>query len=158
MIAGFNYLPGDFTANGRQRCIPTIKKGQSISFVNDDASPSASLDIFSPSPLYRTSIFHSITTCKYPCGLNTGISYPLANGSGNFDSGQLGAALPAVGRVNWSDADQSAARDLHVLLPDPPVHAGRVPGHRLVVLDGYGGLRVGCCVWVRARPRPSACG
>ncbi len=102
MIAGFNYLPGDFTATGKQRCIPTIKKGQSLSFVNDDASPSASLDIFNPSELYKTSIFHSITTCKYPCGLNTGISYPLANGSGNFDSGQLGAALPAVGRVDWS--------------------------------------------------------
>ncbi len=102
VIAGFDYLPGDFTAQGKQRCIPTVKKGQSISFVNEDASPSASLDIFSPSSLYRTSIFHSITTCKYPCGLNTGISYPLANGSGNFDSGQLGAALPAVGRVNWS--------------------------------------------------------
>jgi hypothetical protein len=102
VIAGFDYLPGDFTAQGKQRCIPTVKKGQSISFVNEDASPSASLDIFSPSSLYRTSIFHSITTCKYPCGLNTGISYPLANGAGNFDSGQLGAALPAVGRVNWS--------------------------------------------------------
>jgi plastocyanin len=102
VIAGFNYLPGDFTATGRNRCIPTVRKGHSLTFVNDDASRSATLDIFSPSELYKTSIFHSITTCKYPCGLNTGIAYPLANGSGNFDSGQLGAALPAVGTLTWN--------------------------------------------------------
>jgi hypothetical protein len=102
VIAGFNYVPGDFAATGRNRCIPTVRKGQSLKFINDDASPSATLDLFSSNSLYATSIFHSITTCKYPCGLNTGISYPLANGAGNFDSGQLGAALPAVGTVTWN--------------------------------------------------------
>jgi hypothetical protein len=103
VVAGFSYTPGDFTASGRNRCTPTVRKGHSLAFVNDDASSSAKLDLFFPNDLYTTSIFHSITTCKYPCGLNTGISYPLANGPGhNFDSGQLGAALPAVGRVDWS--------------------------------------------------------
>jgi hypothetical protein len=43
-----------------------------------------------------------VTACQYPCGLDTGISYPLANGTGGYDSGQLGAGLPAVGRIDWS--------------------------------------------------------
>jgi hypothetical protein len=103
VIAGFSYTPGDFAATGRNRCAPAVRQGHSLEFVNDDASPSATFELFSSNSLYTTSIFHSITTCRYPCGLSTGIAYPLANGAGNnFDSGQLGAALPAVGRVTWS--------------------------------------------------------
>jgi plastocyanin len=48
------------------------------------------------------SVFHTVTACQNPCGLNTGISYPLANGAGNYDSGQLGLATPAIGRLRWS--------------------------------------------------------
>ena len=40
------------------------------------------------------SVFHTVTSCQDPCGLNTGISYPLANGAGDFDSGQLGLGHP----------------------------------------------------------------
>jgi len=43
-----------------------------------------------------------VTSCQGPCGYDTGISYPLANGTGSYDSGQLGAGLPAVGRLDWS--------------------------------------------------------
>jgi hypothetical protein len=101
-IGGFFYNPGDFQATGRSRCIPTIRKGQSLEFINEDANPSAVLSVLKPDPNYVHSIFHSVTTCQNPCGLNTGISYPLANGRGSLDSGQLGAALPAVGRVSWN--------------------------------------------------------
>ena len=48
------------------------------------------------------SIFHTVTSCQSPCGLNTGISYPLANGPGGFDSGQLGLGIPATGQISWS--------------------------------------------------------
>jgi hypothetical protein len=102
LITGFIYTPGDFTSSGRNRCTPTVTKGHSLTFVNDDAAVTAAFNPFSPSPAYRDSIFHSVTACQYPCGLNTGISYPLANGAGRYDSGQLGPALPAVGRINWS--------------------------------------------------------
>src|SRR5581483_5263668 len=76
---------------------------------NQDAQPSPLgksgllelLSLFNPPPWYTDSIFHSITSCKNPCGLNTGISYPLANGAG-FDSGQLGPATPATGQLDWS--------------------------------------------------------
>jgi len=103
LIAGFTYLPGDFTATGSNRCVPTIKHGESITFVNEDASPLSSFgNIISPSPFYLASIFHTVTSCQNPCGLNTGISYPLANGPGNYDSGQLGIGTPAVGKLTWN--------------------------------------------------------
>jgi hypothetical protein len=110
VIRNFKYNPGDFTASGRRRCIPTIRSGQSLTFINADSNPAPPgnplgqlnfTDLLSPPRWYTHSIFHSITSCKDPCGLNTGISYPLANGAG-FDSGQLGPATPAIGTISWS--------------------------------------------------------
>jgi hypothetical protein len=100
-IGSFRYLPGDFRAAGSERCAPTVTEGQSLTFVNDDASPFAARNLFSPNAAYLQSIFHTVTSCQDPCGLNTGISYPLANGAGNFDSAQLGVGLPASGQLEW---------------------------------------------------------
>jgi hypothetical protein len=102
VIGGFHYTPGDFTSTGSDRCTPTIRKGQSLTFVNNDALSVPSFNPFAPSSDYLKSIFHSVTACQYPCGLDTGISYPLANGAGNYDSGQLGEGTPAVGKLSWS--------------------------------------------------------
>jgi plastocyanin len=102
LIVGFSYTPGDFTASGRNRCTPTVKEGRSITFDNKDSAATADFNPFAPSAAYADSIFHSVTACQYPCGLNTGISYPLANGAGSYDSGQLGPALPATGNISWS--------------------------------------------------------
>jgi hypothetical protein len=102
IIAEFRYDPGDFTATGANRCTPTIRQGQSLTFVNGDASPLSPGNPLHPSPAYMASIFHTVTACQNPCGLNTGISYPLANGAGGYDSGQLGIGTPAVGRLTWS--------------------------------------------------------
>ena len=102
-IAGFTYLPGDLTAGGPQRCIPTIHQGQSLKFVNQDASSQSTFgNLFNPSPFYLASIFHTITACQQPCNLNTGISYPLANGPGGYDSGELGIGTPGNGYLSWS--------------------------------------------------------
>jgi hypothetical protein len=108
-IKRFQYHPGDFTASGKDRCIPTITSGQSLTFSNQDAQPAPSGTsglglgtILNPPSWYTNSIFHSVSSCQSPCGLNTGISYPLVNGAGGFDSGQLGPALPAVGTLTWS--------------------------------------------------------
>jgi hypothetical protein len=98
LIAGFKYIP----AGGGTNCVPTTKKGRAITFVNEDASALGTFNPVNPNPFYLGSVFHSVTTCKYPCALNTGISYPLANGPGNFDSGQLAVGLPGVGRLQWS--------------------------------------------------------
>jgi plastocyanin len=74
-IGDFRYRAGDLSVPGAARNPPTIPAGQSLRFVNGDASQT---------------IWHSITACRAPCNLTTGISYPLADGSGGFDSGQLG--------------------------------------------------------------------
>jgi hypothetical protein len=103
LIAGFRYLPGDFGATGANRCIPTISRGQSIAFINEDANPLGTFgNLLAPNPFYLQSIFHTVTSCKKPCSLNYGISYPLADGAGSFDSGQLGIGTPAVGRLTWN--------------------------------------------------------
>ena len=120
------------TAPGAHPCIPTITQGSSLTFVNEDASAiGSSATRSNPNPAYVASIFHTITSCQNPCGLDTGISYPLANGAGGYDSGQLGAGLPRSG--GSAGAPRRACRPGRtLLLPDPPVHAGRVPRYPVV--------------------------
>ncbi|MGA9859844.1 MAG: hypothetical protein WBQ18_18410 [Solirubrobacteraceae bacterium] len=101
-IASFRYDPGDFTSTGSAHCTPTIRQGQTLTFVNDDASPLSPGNPLDPSRAYLDSVFHTVTSCQDPCGLNTGISYPLANGAGGFDSGQLGLGTPATNRLTWT--------------------------------------------------------
>jgi hypothetical protein len=101
-ISEFQYRPGDFDATGANRCTPTIRQGQSLTFVNDDASPLSPGNPLFPSAAYMGSIFHTVTTCQSPCNLNPGISYPLANGPGRYDSGQLGFGTPATDKLSWS--------------------------------------------------------
>jgi plastocyanin len=70
--------------------VPTVVKGGSITFENLDA------------PL-GNGIWHTITACKAPCNQGTGIAFPLADGSIDFDSGQLGVAgPPTAGRLTWT--------------------------------------------------------
>jgi hypothetical protein len=102
IIAGFHYLPGDFSAKGSSRCIPTITKGHSLEFVNEDANPLGTFNALSPNPFYLESVFHTVTQCRRPCDLNYGIAYPISDGNAKFDSGELGAGLPAVGRLTWN--------------------------------------------------------
>ena len=103
-IAGFVYTPGDLeTPANQRRCAPTVAEGQSITFHNYDASPlNPGVPGIAPSQAYIQSIWHTVTACQDPCGLDTGISYPLANGAGGFDSAQLGVGTPASGSLSWS--------------------------------------------------------
>jgi plastocyanin len=100
-IRNFIYNPGDLTAQGKAKCAPTVAQGGSVTFQNDDASTLAPGNPLFPNQSYVKSIFHTITSCKSPCGLDTGISYPLANGRGNYDSAQLGFGTPAANRITW---------------------------------------------------------
>jgi plastocyanin len=83
-ISGFGYGQGDLSYSGRDADPPVVSPGQSLTFVNDDASKD---------------IFHTITACRAPCTATTGIAFPLANGPVAFDSGELG-----FGPVNFTAA------------------------------------------------------
>jgi len=93
-IQGYLYSQGDLNAgvspsSGRP---PVIHAGQALEFTNldDSANPST---------------WHTITACKAPCNRDTGIAYPIADGSRQFDSGQLGTdppfGGPATGEISW---------------------------------------------------------
>jgi plastocyanin len=90
-IGDFRYRAGDLSLPGAARNPPTIRRGQSLRFVNGDSSKT---------------IWHSITACRAPCNLSTGISYPLADGTAGFDSGQLGFGprgfTAAANRKAWN--------------------------------------------------------
>jgi len=89
-VTGFLYGQGDLSLPDTRRLPPVVAPGQPLSFVNRDAS---------------RDIFHTITGCRLPCSGQTGIAFPLANGS-RFDSGELGIGpagfTAAANRVSWS--------------------------------------------------------
>ena len=73
MIANFQYLPGGRGAPGDMGKPATVKKGNSLTFVNADQ---------------QANIRHSVTTCRYPCNGRYVSNYPWADG--RWDSGTLG--------------------------------------------------------------------
>ena len=85
-IQAFKYAYGDLRLPGARRDPPVVRRGGSLLFVNGDN---------------RKGVYHSITSCRAPCNRSTGIAYPIADGRFQFDSGQLGTRLPAVGRLRW---------------------------------------------------------
>jgi hypothetical protein len=95
-IAGFVYLQGDLTANGKAGRPPTVRQGGTLTFRNLDSPKGKDPAL---------AIYHTITGCKAPCNKKTGIAYPIANGSATFDSGELGYgpkdATAAANRIKW---------------------------------------------------------
>jgi plastocyanin len=89
-IKGYIYGQGDLSLAGANGRPPVVRAGQSLKFTNLDATRA-----MTPSG----SAYHTITACKAPCAATTGIAYPLANASVQFDSGELGygPSLPIAG-------------------------------------------------------------
>jgi plastocyanin len=91
-IRDYQFRPGDLGLLVDRQRVQVVPRGRSLTFVNQDDTK------------YE---WHSITTCRAPCNLQTGISYPLANGltGTQFDSGQLGfgpaGQSPAANRATW---------------------------------------------------------
>ena len=93
-IANFVYTPGDLSRD-QTTGIPRVKLGTTLKFTNFDGS----------------AIYHTITSCGYPCTGSTGAAFPLANGSTSgkrpldFDSSELGYGTPGIGpakqTLNW---------------------------------------------------------
>ena len=85
-IADFIYAPGDLSLI-EMTGVPTVGLGDTLNFRNLDG----------------TAIYHTITSCRFPCLGPTGTSFPLANGRSSlgrnfdFDSSELGIGAPAIG-------------------------------------------------------------
>ena len=98
----------------RRRSAP----GQSLTFVNDDAA--------------RHGQWHTITACRAPCNgddrhrLPAGQRRRSSSTRASSASGRRASRRPPTA-TDMVDADDPAGRHLHLLLPDPPVHARRVP-------------------------------
>jgi plastocyanin len=73
LIANFAYLPGDRGAAGDMARPPTVRRGDTLTFVNADQ---------------QANIRHTVTTCRWPCNGPYVSNYPWADG--RWDSGTLG--------------------------------------------------------------------
>lgn len=86
-IANFQYMPGDLSTVSRTG-VPTVKLGESLHFTNLDG---------------LVDIYHTITTCRFPCLGPTGAAFPIADGQTSagrdldLDSGELGYGAPTIG-------------------------------------------------------------
>ncbi len=95
-ITGFTYLPGDLSM-AAVTGVPTVSLGTSLTFTNSDAF---------------ANVYHTATSCAFPCLGPTGTSFPVPNGvtslgrSLDFDSAQLGVGIPTVSaaknEITWS--------------------------------------------------------
>jgi hypothetical protein len=93
-IANFLYAPGDLSRS-QSTGIPQVKLGTTLRFTNFDGS----------------AIYHTITSCRFPCLGSTGAAFPLADGDTSakraldFDSSELGFGAPGIGpakqTLNW---------------------------------------------------------
>jgi len=85
-IEDFLYTPGDLSTRTSMG-IPTVPLGDSLRFTNLEGS----------------TIYHTITSCKFPCLGQTGAAFPIANGKTSkkrkldFDSSELGVGTPDIG-------------------------------------------------------------
>ena len=85
-IADFLYVPGDLSTRTSMG-IPTVKLGDTLRFTNFEGG----------------AIWHTITSCKFPCLGPTGAAFPLADGRTStkrrldFDSSEVGFGTPEIG-------------------------------------------------------------
>ena len=125
-IADFLYAPGDLSTRDMTG-IPTVKLGETLRFTNPDGA----------------AIYHTITSCKFPCLGPTGRGVPARRRRDepgrkvDLDSSELGFGAPEIGAAKnklelvarrHEGGGLQARRGRHVLLPHPPVHARRVRG------------------------------
>lgn len=85
-IADFLYSPGDLSTI-EMTGVPAVKLGDTLDFTNAEGA----------------TIYHTVTSCGYPCSGTTGISFPLGDGETSagrpvdFDSSELGIGAPVIG-------------------------------------------------------------
>jgi hypothetical protein len=127
IIKNFVYSQGDLSYPGKKGLPPSVQQGKSLEFVNEDA------------PL--TERFHTITACKAPCNLTSGIGYPLANGKGLFDSGELGFG-PTINMGLYGGGTDTVPITAVVNKPTDKANCKGVPGLVSVISNGCVGTQV----------------
>jgi hypothetical protein len=86
-ISAFSFLPGDL-ATIDTTGIPQVPLGSRLTFTNEDSAGD---------------VYHSVTTCAFPCLGSTGTAFPLADGRTSagrnldLDSNELGFGVPGLG-------------------------------------------------------------
>jgi hypothetical protein len=93
-IANFLYAPGDLSTRSMTG-IPQVKLGTNLRFTNTEGA----------------GIYHTITSCRFPCLGETGAAFPLPDGQTSkgrqvdIDSAELGFGIPAISapkqRLDW---------------------------------------------------------
>ena len=123
-IRDFMYGRGDLGLTGMKGRPPVVKRGKSLKFTNLDSLPGR----VAARPRSTTRSPRARRRVTAP----PGIAYPTANAKVQFDSAELGYGPPTAHRgvqqARVEDAEEPPARDVHVLLPDPPVHARELQG------------------------------
>jgi hypothetical protein len=108
VIRNFAFSQGDLLQRGKRALPPAVPQGRSLTFVNAD------------NPL--TIRFHTVTACKAPCNRGSGIGFPLADGRGLFDSGELGYG-PTVNLGALPDGDGDNGVPLTAAIDTPTARA-----------------------------------
>lgn len=93
VISNYFYNGADFRLPGALGNPPVVPKGKSMRFEMSEED-------------LEDEVWHSLTSCKTPCNRSPGISYPIADGKYQFESGQLGTLpgenkAPTVDRTWW---------------------------------------------------------
>jgi hypothetical protein len=94
-ILNFQYGPGDLST-ASTRGVPQVPLGTNLQFNNLDGAL----------------IYHTITTCRFPCKGPTGAAFPIADGQTStgrnvdLDSSEMGLGTPFIGpatnRLSWT--------------------------------------------------------
>jgi hypothetical protein len=85
-VVNFQYYPGDLTMISMTG-VPSVKLGSELRFTNLEGGV----------------IYHTATSCAFPCLGPTGAAFPLADGKTSqganvdFDSSEMGVGVPAIG-------------------------------------------------------------
>ena len=191
VINNFLYSQGDLSYPGKRGLPPAVRQGHSLEFVNEDKPLTERFHTITACkapcnltggigyPLANGAGFDSgelgygptISTALYGGGgastvpITAVVDTPADKANCKTVPGLVEViANGCVGHRRLQDAEEPEARHVHVLLPDPPVHARCVPGREeeVVAADQRGGRMVAGQLWrpasIRAKSHQTAYG
>ena len=109
-IKQFQYKPGDLARRAaRTGARRPSRRAASITFTNQDASTVGPGNLLgNPSTDYLNSIFHTVTSCKWPCGRPYGDLLPAGQRHRQLHLGPAQRRIPASGSIFLEHAGTSS--------------------------------------------------